>query len=139
MAAIKMSIFQHCLTPIICIGMSDGTYTDDEWQDLKSTTTQLATWFNISADQAWQECQDLFNYINNELSNTDQRFIYLRVPISCAIINKNLQSIEGRDYLVRSLEDQASADSVFTDDERMLITMYSKIIYEGGESLGIKV
>ena len=134
----KMTPFQHCMNPIICIGMSDGKYTDQELIDLKSTTAKLASWFQITPDQAWRECEQLYLHIS-ELSKDDRRFIYLKVPISCALIHKNLKSIEGRNYVIRFLEDQATADGELTDDERQLIGMYSNIILNGGTSLGIHV
>lgn len=134
-----MTPFQHCMNPIICIGMSDGKYTDHELEDLKSSAIKLATWFQIPADQAWKECEELYHYIHNEISKMDPRFIYLKVPISCALIHKNLTNVEGRNYVIRFLEDQATADGALTEDERQLISMYSKIILNGGESVGIHV
>jgi hypothetical protein len=135
----KNSPFQHALIPIICIGMSDGNYTKEELEDLKSTAVKLAVWFQITPEQAWKECEELYNYISEELSNSEPRFIFLRVPISCAITHKNLKSIEARDYLIQCLEAQATADGVLSGDELQLIHMYSKIIHQGGESVGINV
>ena len=137
-AAFKMTPFQHCMNPIICIGWSDGIFKDEELDDLKSSAIKLASWFNISEEQAWKECHELFQHISNQLSS-DSRFIYLKVPISCAEIHKNLQSEEGRDYVIWFMEDQATVDGKLTDDERQLISMYSTIIRQGGESVGIYV
>jgi hypothetical protein len=54
-------------------------------------------------------------------------------------VHKGLTSVEGRDFLIRSLEDQATADGALTDDERQLISMYSTIIHQGGKAAGIHV
>jgi|APIni6443716594_1056825.scaffolds.fasta_scaffold542249_1 hypothetical protein len=135
----KMTLFQHALNPIICIGMSDGKITENELSDLKSSTSKLAVWFQITPEQAWRECEELFHHLNNEVSGGDSRSIYLRVPISCALVHKNLKSIDGRNYLIRFLEDQATADGELTDDERQLINMYSTIINLGGKASGIHV
>ncbi len=135
----KMTLFQHALNPIICIGLSDSKFTDDEWSDLKSSTAKLAGWFTITPDQAWKECEELYHHVNSEVSNGDSRSIYLKVPISCALVHKGLTSVEGRDFLIRSLEDQATADGALTDDERQLISMYSTIIHQGGKAVGIHV
>ncbi len=135
----KMTSFQHCLNPIICIGMSDGKYTSEELEDLKSSSTKLAHWFQITEEQARKECEELYHHINNELTRVDPKFIYLKVPISCALIHKNLKSDEGRNYVIRLLEEQATADGAFTDDERQMISMYSTIILHGGEVAGIHV
>ncbi len=138
-AGFEMTPFQHCMNPIICIGMSDGKYTEEELKDLKSASAKLATWFQLTEDQAWAECESLYLYIHHEVTKLDPRFIFLKVPISCALIHKNLKSVEGRNYVIRFLEDQATADGVLTDDERQLISMYSTIILEGGERAGIHV
>jgi hypothetical protein len=136
---LEMTIFQHALNPIICIGMSDGNFTEKELEDLKSSTSTLARWFNITAEQAWNECEELYHHIADEVSTGDSRSIYLRVPVSCALVHKNLKSTEGRDFLVRFLEDQATADGALTAEERQLISMYSKIILHGGGAAGIHV
>ena len=135
----KMTLFQHALNPIICIGMSDGKFTVEELNDLKSSTDKLAGWFEITPDQAWKECEELYRHISNELFNGDSRSIYLKVPISCALVHKNLKSEEARNYLVRFLDEQATADGAFTDYERQLISMYSTIIQQGGGVVGIQV
>jgi len=136
---LEMTIFQHALNPIICIGMSDGNFTEKELEDLKSSTSTLAGWFKITVEQAWKECEELYHHITDEVSNGDSRSIYLRVPVSCALVHKHLKSTEGRNYLVRFLEDQAIADGALTAEERQLISMYSKIILHGGRSAGIHV
>jgi hypothetical protein len=134
-----MTVFQHALNPIICIGMSDGKFIDREREDLKSSTAHMADWFQITKEQAWKECEELINHINDVVTKGDTRSLYMKVPISCAIINKNLKSPEAKDYLIRFLEDQATADGALTGDERQLINMYSKIILHGGESAGIHI
>lgn len=135
----QMTTFQHALTPIICIGMSDGKFTSEELEDLESSAMRMAEWFQISNEQAKQECDELYSHIEDELSTGDTRMVYMRVPISCAIIHKNLKSAEGRNFIIRLLEDQATADGDLTDDERQLLNMYSAIILRGGEAVGIRV
>ena len=95
-ATFKMTPFQHCMNPILCIGWSDGIYKDQELEDLKSSAIKLASWFNISEEQAWKECDALYQHIHKHMSS-DARYIYLNVPISCALIHKNLKSEEGRE------------------------------------------
>ncbi len=135
----KMTSFQHCMNPIICIGMSDGKLTEDEIRDLKSSSARLAEWYQITQEQAWKECEELYHFIHDEVTKYDPRFVYLKVPISCAMIHKNLNSEEGRNYVIRFLEDQATADGELTDDERQLLNMYSTIIRNGGQAAGIHV
>lgn len=135
----KMTPFQHCMNPIICIGLSDGKVTEDELNDLKSSSGKLAKWYNLTEEQAWKECEALYHFIHDEVTKYDPRFVYLKVPISCAMIHKHLGNEEGRNLVIRFLEDQATADGVLTDDERQLINMYSAIIQRGGQSIGIQV
>lgn len=135
----NMTVFQHALNPIICIGMSDGKFTDAELEDLKLSADRMAEWFKITKDQAREECDELYSHIADSMSNGDTRSIYLKVPISCALIHKNLESVEGRNYIIRFLEDQATADGALTHEERQLISMYSTIILHGGEASGIHV
>jgi hypothetical protein len=134
-----MTVFQHALNPIICIGMSDGKFVDKEKEDLKSSTAYMADWFQITKEQAWKECEELISYFTDAVAKGDTRSLYLKVPISCAIVHKNLKSPEAKDYLIRFLEDQATADGALTGDERQLINMYSTIILHGGEGAGIIV
>ena len=134
-----MTPFQHCMNPIICIGLSDGKLTDDELNDLRSSSAKLAEWYHLSEEQAWKECEELFHFIHDEVTKFDPRFVYLKVPISCAMIHKNLTNEEGRNFVIRFLEDQATADGNLTDDERQLISMYSTIILKGGDRAGIHV
>lgn len=135
----KMTLFQHALNPIICIGMSDGHFTDGELNDLKASTAQLSGWFQITPDQAWKECEELYDHLNKEAANGGSKSIYLKVPISCALVHKNLKSVEARNYIVRFLEDQATADGKLTDEERHLIIKYATIINHGGKAAGIHV
>ena len=58
---------------------------------------------------------------------------------AAAVVEALVKSDEGRDYIIRYLEDQATADGVLTDDERQLLSMYSTIILQGGASAGIHV
>lgn len=134
-----MTVFQHALNPIICIGMSDGKFSDGELADLQSSAAMLANWFGIDKEQAWKESEELYQHILEEVAGGDSRSIYLKVPISCALVHKNLKSEDGRNYIIRFMEDQATADGALTGDERQLISMYSKIIMEGGEAAGIHV
>jgi len=127
------------MNPIICIGLSDGKVTEDELNDLKSSSGKLAKWYNLTEEQAWKECEALYHFIHDEVTKYDPRFVYLKVPISCAMIHKHLGNEEGRNLVIRFLEDQATADGVLTDDERQLINMYSAIIQRGGQSIGIQV
>jgi hypothetical protein len=135
----QMTPFQHAMNPIICIGMSDGKFTSDEMEDLKSSAAIMAGWFQLSKEQAWLECEALVHHIEVELSQGDPRFIYMKVPISCALIHKHVKNFDDRNFIIRLLEDQATADGDLTDDERQLINMYSSIILRGGETVGIRV
>lgn len=134
----KMTLFQHALNPIICVGMSDGKFTNDELNDLKSSTAQLAVWFEITPDQAWKECEELYNHLNKEMIG-DAKSIFLKVPISCALVHKNLKHAEPVDYIIRFLEDQATADGDLTEEERKLVSQYSTILRHGGKAAGIHV
>jgi len=135
----QMTTFQHALNPIICIGMSDGKFTSEELEDLESSAVRMAEWFQLSSEQAKQECDALYHHIEDELSQGDPRFVYMKVPISCAMVHKNLKSADGRNFIIRLMEDQATADGDLTDDERQLLNMYSSIILRGGEIVGIRV
>ena len=133
----KMTLFQHALNPIICIGMSDGNFTEGELYDLKASTAQLSGWFQITPEQARKECEALYDYLTQEVAIGGLKSIYVKVPISCALVHKNLQSDEARNYIVSFLEDQALADGKLNDEEKKMITLYSTIIHHGGKAAGI--
>jgi hypothetical protein len=128
----KLNAAISIIFPNIVVASIDGV-TNEEWDDIKQTVVSLAgkdgegLFQDLSMEDAGKFFQQAGEWHNS--LNQDQR---IEAGAECCLwIYNNISSIEGRKHITTYFSYTASADGIFSPQEKALVQMYTSLILEG--------
>jgi hypothetical protein len=128
----KLNAVISIIFPNIVVASIDGI-TNEEWGDIKETVVSLAgkdgegLFHDLSMEDAGKFFQQAGEWHNS--LNQEERIEAAKE--CCLWLFNNFKSVEGRKHTTTYFSYTASADGVFTPEEKVLVQMFSKLIVEG--------